>query len=167
MTTEQKKEKKTREKKDIKDDNLEIKVDDVKYNEWLNGIYDISKISDNEVKEYYELFQYSGFNREIVLKQLYTKFSNNTKLVIQAIIVCALRGPKAASVIKLTNGSTLLELGIPASGGKGTKKLTCSRITSATADLAAYFMKKMGAPKRISSDLPGWLQFPAAGSMIK
>lgn len=143
---------------------VDIKVDEVKFKSWLDLIYDIEKVTDEELQEYYKQFQYQGFNREDILKQLFIKITE-PKIVIQTVIVCALRGPKAASVIKLMNGVSLQEMGIPASGGKGTRKLTCSRITSATADLAAYFMKKLKVPKRIAHDLPGWLQFPAAGSI--
>ena len=56
-------------------------------------------------------------------------------------------------------------MGIPASGQKGTKALTLNKIVAATADLAAFFMKKMNVPKRMNSELPGWLQFPSAGGI--
>jgi len=59
----------------------------------------------------------------------------------------------------------LIELGVPASGGQGTKVLTCNKIQAATADLAAFFLKRMNVPKRLNLPLPGWLQFPSAGGI--
>lgn len=56
-------------------------------------------------------------------------------------------------------------MGIVASGGKGNDELTCQKISAATADLAAYYLKKKNVGKRINSELPGWLQFPTAGSI--
>jgi len=150
--------------KDVIIKDSEVKVDLNKFNSWLLSIYDVTLISDIELNEYTQLFQYQGFIRDDVLKQLFQRLPDN-KLLIQAVIVCALRGPKAASNIKLTHGQTLQEMGIPASGGKGSKRLTCSRITAATADLAAYYLKRMKVPKRLNHELPSWLQFPSAGSI--
>jgi hypothetical protein len=57
-------------------------------------------------------------------------------------------------------------MGIPASGQKNTDNLSCARITSSTADVAAFYLKKLNVPKRIFDDLcPAYLQFPAAGSI--
>jgi hypothetical protein len=111
-----------------------------------------------------DMFEYKGFNRNDVLAQL-AAVVKDRMLVLQLVVVCALRGPQAGSKIKLTNGKTALEMGIPASGQKGTKTLTMNKILSATADLAAWVMKKFNAPKRMMIDLPGWLQFPSAGSI--
>jgi len=132
---------------------------------WLANLYNVSSYPDEKLFGYYDIFKYRGFDRNETLKALKAKV-NDQDLVIQIIIVCALNGPVRASKAKLTNSLTVSENGIPASGQKGTNNISCARITSATADLAAYFLKKFNVPKRmLSNPLPGWLQFPAAGSI--
>jgi hypothetical protein len=132
---------------------------------WVKIIYDPSDISDDVLMDYYDAFRYHGFDRQNVLKLMKEKLVSKD-IVVQAVIVCALRGPKAASIIKLKNGKTLSEMGVPASGQQKTDNLSCARITAATADLAAYFLKRLNVPKRlISSSCPAWLQFPSAGSI--
>jgi len=132
---------------------------------WLGELYDVSKFSEVELAEYYEIFRYKGFDRSEVLKQLKVITHNDTKLAGQIIMVCALRGPRAAAATKLTNGMTPSELGIPGSGTQKTLKISCQRITAATADLAAFFMKRMNVPKRLNHPLVAWLQFPSAGAI--
>jgi len=138
----------------------EIKIND----DWLNAVYDVKLFSNEELLAFYESIRFKGFNRLIILKKL-EEWSNDPKLISEAIIVCAIRGPQKASQIKLSNGSSLLEMGIPASGQQGTEELSCNRIASATADLAAYYLKRLNVPKRLDIELPGWLQFPTAGSI--
>ena len=140
----------------------EVKNDDMKT--WLNSLYDVDSISEQDLLSFYEAFAYKGFDRNDVLKQLAVLVKEKS-LVIQLIIAGALRGPQQGSRLKLSNGKTALELGIPASGQKGNKTLTMNKIVAATADLAAYFLKKMNVPKRMMSDLPAWLQFPSAGGI--
>jgi len=142
-------------------------VPDVKEDEltaWVTSLYDVNQISEDEIKKMWEAFSYKGFNRNEVLKQVKIVLPDQ-KIATQAIVVIALRGPQQGSIIKLGNGKTLLEMGVPASGGQGTKVLTCNKIQAATADLAAYFLKKMDVPKRMNLPLPGWLQFPSAGGI--
>jgi len=139
-----------------------IRDDDAKA--FINSIYEAAiNMTEEEIKVMYDMFRYQGFDRDEVLKQL--AIINNQRTIIELILVCALRGPQAASMTVLSNGRTPIQLGIPASGGQGRKVLTCNKITAATADLAAFYMKKMNVPKRILSDCPGWLQFPSAGSI--
>jgi hypothetical protein len=140
----------------------EIKEEEMTH--WLDELYRTIEISSEELNQYWEAFSYKGFNRGNVLKQL-RKAMSDPKLASQLIIVIALRGPQAGSQIKLLNGKSAIEMGIPASGGKGSQTLTCNKILSATADLAAAFLKRLNAPKRIDVPLPGWLQFPSAGSI--
>jgi len=133
--------------------------------EWLEKIYDPNLLSQEELKTYYEAFQYVGFNRQEMLIEL-EKRARDPKIAVQLIILCALRGPQAAAKIKLSNNLTPEQMGIPGSGQIGTKNLSCQRITAATADLAAYYMKKLNVSKRlIDEDCPAWLQFPSAGSI--
>jgi hypothetical protein len=142
-------------------------VPDVKNDEmntWLNQLYESANLSESELKSYWQAFSYKGFNREEVLKQLKVAIPD-IKLASQIIIAVALRGPQAGSQLKLSNGKTPQQMGIPASGGQGSKILTCNKIVAATADLAAHFLKRLNAPKRVNVDLPGWLQFPSAGSI--
>jgi hypothetical protein len=131
---------------------------------WMDELYNTINMSAEELKQYWDAFAYQGFNRSDVVKQL-RQVIPDVKIASQIIVLIAMRGPQGGSNIKLLNGKTPLEMGIPASGGQGTHTLTCNKILSATADLAAAFLKKMNAPKRIDSPLPGWLQFPSAGSI--
>jgi hypothetical protein len=113
----------------------------------------------------YDAFRYQGFNRDEMLMEL-ERIAKDPKIAIQLVIVCALRGPLAAAEVKLLNGMTPRQMGIPGSGQMKTKNLSCARISASTADLAAFYLKKLDVPKRIlSSPLPGWLQFPSAGSI--
>jgi hypothetical protein len=140
----------------------EIKEED--FNSWLAKLYDLNDIPDDFLTSSYALLAYQGFNRSEVLKQLAITVPDK-RLALQMILVGALRGPQAGSQIKLSNGRTVIEMGIPPSGKKGTKALSLNKVISATADIAAWMMKKMNVPKRVLNDLPGWLQFPSAGSI--
>jgi hypothetical protein len=133
--------------------------------QWVAQLYNVADLQEENLKAYYEAFKFKGFDRNRTLQQLQSQLGDRD-LVIQASLVCALRGPSAAAKIKLLNGRSLQEMGISASGKKGTEDLSCSRITAATADLAAYLLKKLDAPKRLSSQpCPSWLQFPSAGAI--
>jgi hypothetical protein len=129
---------------------------------WLGKLYNPDLLDEKEIVSIYDNIKYRGFDRTIILAQL-TTFE--PKLVAEMIIVCAIRGPQKAAVIKLSNGKTMLDLGIPASGKQGTTDLSCNRIAASTADLAAFYLKKLNVPKRLDVSLPGWLQFPTAGSI--
>lgn len=132
---------------------------------WMQDLYRAITMVDEELWGIYDTVKFQGFNREEVLVQLEEKISDK-KTLIEVVIVCSLRGPRQAENIKLSNGKTLKSMGIPASDQKGTTNLSCARISAATADLAAAFFKRLDIPKRIlSSDLPGWLQFPSAGAI--
>jgi hypothetical protein len=43
--------------------------------------------------------------------------------------------------------------------------ISFNRITACTADIAAFYLKKLNVPKRINCDCPAWLQFPTAASI--
>lgn len=147
---------------------IEVKssvVSDDGFDEWFNDLYSPEKYSEEEIKQWQEAYQYQGYERNDVLKQL-RKLVPDVKELTQIIIICALRGPKRAAQSKLQSGRTVESYKIPASGMKGTKGVSCQRITAATADLAAFYLKKMNTPKRLMVDCPGWLQFPSAGSII-
>lgn len=130
-------------------------------------IYYCVDTPDDDLKDIYENVRYKGFDRKEMLKRMSEIPEFRDKRVItEVIIICALNGPqRAAQTIIPKLQKTLSQIGIPASGGKSTKKLTCARITASTADLAAFFLKKLDVPKRINVECPGWLQFPAAGSI--
>lgn len=134
------------------------------FDEWVGSLYDVSKVSEEDLAAMYEALKYNGFDRESVLKELQQKGFPH-KILVEMIIACALRGPKRASETKLSNGRTIQEMGIRASGLKALKGVSCARITSCTADLAAFYLKKLNVPKRMAHDCPAWLQFPAAGSI--
>jgi hypothetical protein len=141
---------------------IERKAADV---DWIKTLYDVNLVSDSELTSMYESFRYQGFNRDEMLAEL-ERIAKDPKVAIQLVILCALRGPIAAADVKLMNGLTPRQMGISGSGQMKTKNLSCARISASTADLAAFYMKKLDVPKRIlSSPLPGWLQFPTAGSI--
>jgi len=140
----------------------DIKDEDLK--NWVETLYDVTKFNDDDIKGMWESFSYKGFSRNDILKQLAVRIKDK-RICVELIVVSALRGPQASSRIKLSNGRTAIDMGIPASGGQGVKTLTMNKIQAATADLAAYFLKKMNTPKRMDIDLPGWLQFPSAGGI--
>jgi len=133
-------------------------------NTFITELYDISKISDDELKLWNESYSYKGFDRNQILKQLQSKV-NDPKVGQQIIMICGLLGPQRASQTKLINGRIISSYGIPASGAKGTESISCQRISSATADLCAYLLKRIDCPKRLNVACPGWLQFPGAGSI--
>jgi hypothetical protein len=150
-----------------KNPDVEVKKADEEsdnYDVWFRNVYDVSLMTNDDLNLFYDTVKYQGFDRTHVLHQLFDLIKN-PKLVAQIVIMIALRGPKVASKMKLSNGTTLVQMGIPASGGKGSNNLTCNRIQAATADLAAFYLKRLPIPKRIASDLPAWLQFPSAGSI--
>jgi hypothetical protein len=142
----------------------EVKGEDAEFKAWLDEVYDISKINRDEFIGWVDEYQYKGFNRLQVLKDLKNKV-RDTKIVQQIILVCGLLGPQRASQIKIIGHGTIESMGIPASGKKGSKGVSCQRITAATADLCAFFLKKANIPKRLALPCPGWLQFPSAGSI--
>lgn len=132
---------------------------------WINKIYDPALLKDDELLTIYENVKYQGFDRTIMLQKLEDKIKN-PKLAIEVILACSVRGPVQAAKIKLSDGKTIDQHGIPGSGKKGTEDLSCARISASTADIAAYYMKKLEVPaKYLDSDLPAWLQFPTAGAI--
>jgi len=140
--------------------NLEITED-----AWYQTITTPDFISNEELKIWHDSYEYEGFNRKLILKLLKNTI-NDPKLTIEIIIVCAMRGPQRAAITKLSTGRTIESYGIPASGVKGTKKISCQRILAATADIAAFYLKRMNFGKRVMMDCPAWLQFPSAGSIL-
>jgi len=132
---------------------------------WINRIYDPNLLKDDELLAIYENVKYQGFDRSLMLQKLEERVKN-PKLAIEIILACSVRGPLQASKIKLSDGKTIDQHGIPGSGKKGTEDLSCARISASTADIAAFYMKKLEVPARImDNDLPAWLQFPTAGSI--
>jgi len=133
--------------------------------EWLKAFYSNVILTKEELEEMYDEIKFIGFDRLAIIAQLEEKIQDQ-KLAIEAVMVCSLRGPQAAQNIKLRNGKSLKQMGIPASGVQGTEAISCQRISAATADMAAFYFKKLDVPKRIPSHpLPAYLQFPAAGSI--
>jgi hypothetical protein len=143
---------------------VETKTDILEIRDWVAQLYKVDSFSDEDILTMYELVRYKGFDRNVMLAQMKDKVGD-IRIATQLVILCALQGPVRASKTKLINGKTPIEMGIPASGQQGTTNLSCQRITAATADLAAFYLKKINVGKRIDSPLPGWLQFPSAGSI--
>jgi len=143
-------------------DNKEIGDQDL--SDYLGGLYDVTKITDEELKLWNDAYSYKGFNRKNVIKDLMKKVPD-LKVAQQIILICGLLGPQRAAQVKLIGGRTVASYGIPASGLKGNSGASCQRITAATADLCAFLLKKIGIPKRLNLPCPAWLQFPSAGSI--
>jgi len=143
---------------------IEVKSEDKNYSEWKTQLYAVQEVKDEEIADWYETYKYKGFEREMVLKALREKVID-IRTAQQIIMVCGMQGPQRAALVKLANGRTIASYGIPASGQKGSTGISCQRITAATADLCAYLLKKVDVPKRLPVALPGWLQFPSAGSI--
>jgi len=133
-------------------------------NQYVNDLYDVEHISNEEFDSWVQSYSYKGFDRIKVLRELRKKVPD-PKISQQIILICGLLGPQRAARVQLMNGKTISSYGIPASGMKGTESISCQRITAATADLCAFFLKKAGISKRIDVDCPAWLQFPSAGSL--
>lgn len=135
------------------------------FDDFIKELY-TKHLTDDEVNQLYEVFRYQGFNRTEILKQIFERLKD-PKLVSELIILCAVQSPAKAAHTKLSNGQTPIQMGINYSGQKGTRNLSCTRITAATADLAAFYLKKIpNLPRKIAnSDLPAWLQFPSAASI--
>lgn len=147
-------------------------ISDIKedtYNEFLNSLYIANQVNDDDLKTIYDAVSYKGFDRKTVIKQLMVTVKD-TRIITEMILAVALQGPVKATDVKLSNGKLPSDYGIPSSGGRRSKVLTLSRILAATADLAAFYLKRLNqkekVPKRINSDLPVWLQFPSAGAII-
>lgn len=157
-------EKKTKAKAKVTAPTTVSKANSQEFKDWLDSIYDVSKVQDQDILSYYEAFRYHGFDRMEVLFNLY-EVVQDKETAHQLIMLCAIQGPVRASIAKLLGGKTPIDLKIPASGVKGTSRISCQRVTAATADLAAYFLKKANFPKRLVHDCPAWLQFPSAGSI--
>jgi len=147
---------------DIKNLDSKAEVADEELSKWY---IDLSTVEDSDLKSYWDLVSYQGFDRIKVLTTL--KNMNIPKPDMNCLIIAiATRGPVKASEIKLPSGKTSRDYGIAASGQKGTDKLSCNKILAATADIAASLMKRMNVSKRFADlDLPGWLQFPSAASI--
>jgi hypothetical protein len=148
---------------------IEIKQDgkESDLTNWVKTLYE-TKISDEELAIIYESIRYKGFNREQILKAMMAKskeLKDGNKVMIEIILCVAIQGPLKASTTKMSNDRTPIQMGIQASGAKGTEVLTCSRICSASSDLAALYMKRLRVPKKLNIECPSWLQFPSAASI--
>jgi len=146
------------------DQESKVLSEDDRLRSYVAQLYDVSQISDEEIALWNEAYSYKGFDRVKVMRNLMLKVPD-VKEAQQIIMVCGLLGPQRASLVKLINGKTITNYGIPASGLKGSDGVSCQRITAATADLCAFLLKKINIPKRLNLPCPGWLQFPSAGSI--
>jgi hypothetical protein len=142
---------------------VEVK-EDLTGDDWLSNLYRIDLVSEEELKDWVNLYSYKGFNRAKVLSQLKKKFPN-PKEAAEVIVICSMKGPQRAATTIMKNGKSIESQGIPASRVQGTDLISCQRITAATADLAAFYLKRMNFPKRLNIPCPAWLQFPSAGSI--
>jgi hypothetical protein len=137
------------------------------FKKWLESLYNPKLLDEDELMTIYDQIKYKGFDRNDILVALFEKFKDDIKLISEIIIVCALNGPVRASETTLSNGRSLSSMGIPASKKQRTKDISCARITASTADLAAFYLKRIpNLPKKIQNHpLPAWLQFPSAAAI--
>jgi hypothetical protein len=136
---------------------------DLSLENWVRQLYSVDSY-EAKIEDWYDAYKYQGFDRDEVLSEM-----KNLRLSIhemaQIILICALHGPVRSADKQLKDGRTIRELGIPERRKPGAKGLSTSRIVAATADLAAFYLKKVNFPKRVKCACPGWLQFPSAGSI--
>jgi hypothetical protein len=137
-------------------DNKQIDIDD-----WIKNIYE--DIDIDVLLNWYNDLKYQGFDRNSVIVELHQKLKDKT-LTQKFILACALRGPIGASKL-IIDGKNVIGYGIPLKSVKGTKGVSINRITAATADYAAFLLKKLRVPKRLNCECPAWLQFPSAASI--
>jgi len=164
MTTETKKRDRKTIEKDTTKEVKEIKGDKEGFKKWVEELYS-NLLNDEDLKVSYEAFKFIGFNRDEVMEQIHNTFKE-THIVSEVVVAIALRGPVAANNLRLSNGRTISSYGVTPNGGRRTKLLTGNKIQAATADLAAFYLKRLNVPKRISSlACPSWFQFPSAGSL--
>jgi hypothetical protein len=148
-------------------DKVIVIQDTREFKKWLESLYNPKLLDENELMTIYEQVKYKGFDRDDILVALFEKFRDDVKLISEIIIVCALNGPVRASETTLSNGRSLSSMGIPASKKQKTRDISCARITASTADLAAFYLKRIpNLPKKIQNHpLPAWLQFPSAAAI--
>jgi len=140
-------------------------MSDVKSSSYYDKLYAEMNVTDTDLMSIYEEIKYHGFNRSEVFQEL-ERLIPDTKVAMYVVLTCALNGPQRAALTKIPGtGKTISEMGIPASGMQRKKGISCARVTAATADLAAFLLKRINPPKRLNMDLPSWLQFPSAGSI--
>lgn len=129
----------------------------------------LNDISENLVKEIYDAIAYTGFNRDVIINELEAKKAT-AEIVATISLIGSVRGGKKESLKDLKikkEVATFISSYIQDHRIKGNpKSLTILRITACFPHVAAYMMLKAGVPKKIStSELPAFLQFPAAGSL--
>ena len=143
-----------------------VKTVDPDLQKWIGRLYSDWLADKSILDGLHNLHKYHGFSRDRVLEELKKLAdTHGVSTVIELIVICALKGPAKAAMTQLSNGKTVASLGIPKSAPRGNDGLSCNRITAATADLAAYYLKQMDVPKKLDLELPGWLQFPSAASI--
>lgn len=140
----------------------DTKEQELNFEKWLSDIYSIGLLEDHDLREFYEAIEYQTFNRDQVLQTFFERV-NSPQNAVKLIILCAVRGPVKAHQLARKVG--LDRYNIPLKATKGTAEISFNRITTCTADLAAFYLKKMDFKKRINCECPGWLQFPSAGSI--
>jgi hypothetical protein len=132
------------------------------YKTWITEVYNVNLMSNQELDDYYSEIQYHGFNRDSILRSFYSQV-DDPRDAVKLVLLCAIRGPVKAYQISRQIG--LSRYNIPMKAGKENNDISFNRITACTADIAAYYLKKMNVPKRINCDCPAWLQFPTAASI--
>jgi hypothetical protein len=136
---------------------------EIDLNNWIQQIYNTNLLSDQDIFGYVDEIKYHGFDRTQVLNDFFKKVTDPIDAV-KLIILCAIRGPMKASELSRSIG--LSKYSIPLKGVKGQSGISFNRITAVTADIAAFYLKKLNFNKRVSCACPGWLQFPSAGSIM-
>lgn len=128
----------------------------------------LTNLSDNLIKEIYDSIAFSGFNRDLIISELNAKKAS-LEVVSTLAFLGAVRGGKLSKLEGLelkTEVKDFMRLHIAKDHKDNPRAITILRITATFPQVAAYMLMRSDAPKKIeSSDLPAFLQFPAAGSL--
>jgi hypothetical protein len=135
----------------------ELKQD---HDAFIINLYKLDLFTEDEFSTFYNSVAYHGFDREKVLIQM--RGRSNPKNLVKLIVVIALRGPQRAKIW----ADSLVEFKNLPTSSRGRDDLSFTKIAAATADIAAYYLKKANVTKRLTDHpCPAWLQFPSAGAI--
>jgi hypothetical protein len=158
------------------DDSIKV-ISDAILKQFLENIPDI--MEQMCLKEFMIEHAYQGFNRDLIRRKAMVMLGSEAIVKIAGLVAMKGTSLKAIGSIKIPVRKTgkdgivadavLMEIKevLTMSSIKGNKasELTPGRVCAAFPDLAVICMKLGSVQKKINSDLPAYLQFPAAGSL--
>jgi hypothetical protein len=167
----------TQEKRVMTEDDSIRAIKDTMLIEFLDNIPKI--MTEMLIDEFMLEHAYQGFNRNLIRKKAMVKLGSEAIVKIAGLVAMKGTSNKAIGGIKVPirvtkpNGdlgpavfTEIREaLEMSATRGNNASMLTPGRICAAFPDLAVICMKLGNVQKKLDSDLPAYLQFPAAGSL--